>query len=119
MALDPCLVPIMMTESTYRVPVWVNPAKDLFTVCVGKEQYRHYTDDTVPGQIKASLSMIRAFPEEMRTVKNRDGYVPEKLLILAMSCPHPELKDIGWQINDQTYVVIVPISLLEWMYISG
>ena len=119
MALDPCLVPIMMTESTYRVPVWVRPDKDLFTVCVGNEQYRHYTDDTVPRQIKSSLSMIRAFPEEMRTVKNRDGYVPEKLLILAMSCPYPELKDIGWQINDQTYVVIVSNALLKWMQTNG
>ena len=109
----------MMTESTYRVPVWVRPDDKGFTVCVGQEHYRHYTDDTVPGQIKASLSMIRAFPEEMRTVKNVDGYIPEKLLILAMSCPHPDLRDIGWQINEQTYIVILPNELLKWMQVSG
>ena len=119
MALDPCLVPIMMTESTYRVPVWVRPDKDFFTVCVGDEQYRHYTGDTVPGQIKALLSMIHAFPEKMRTVKNKDGCAPEKLLLLAMSCPHSELKDIGWQINDQTYVAVVPNALLKWMQTNG
>lgn len=118
MALDPCLVPIMMTESTYRVPVWVNPAKDLFTVCVGKEQYRHYTDDTVPGQIKASLSMIHAFPEEMRVI-NLKARTPDNYLVLSMACPNADLRDIGWQIGDQTYVVIVPNTLLKWMQTNG
>lgn len=119
MALDPCLVPIMMTESTYRVPVWVNPHQKGFTVCVGQEQYRHYTDDTVPGQIKSSLSMVRAFPEEKRRSKPIGMYSPEDSTVLAMSCPDPDLQDIGWQISDWAYVVILPNSLLKWMQTNG
>lgn len=108
----------MMTESTYRVPVWVSVGSDEYTVCVGREQYRHYTDETVPDQIKASLSMIRAFPEKMRTGNIRLA-TPENYMVLAMSCPNGDLREIGWQIDDKSYVVILPNELLKRMQTNG
>lgn len=114
----------MMTDKTARVPVWVegDPAK--YTVCLGKEHYRYYTDDTVPGQIKASLSMVRAFPEEVRRISEHriltTGYgMASPPFSTTYACPDSRLEEIGWQVDDGLYVLILEYKLLEDMYTRG
>lgn len=105
--------PISMNDGTYRVPV--KEADDEYTVSIGSLAYRYFTGATVPDQIKASLSMVKAFPEEIRRI-------PKARLVSDVApyiCPHPSLEDIGWQVGDDTYVLILGEELLERMHISG
>ena len=101
-----------------RVPVWVGGDPTEYTVCVATEQYRHYTDDTVPGLIKSLLSMIRAFPEEVRRVPIFS--VPPSVDVpYVYVCPDKKLEEIGWQVRDDLYILIMDRTTLEDMYIRG
>lgn len=99
--------PISMNDGTYRVPV--KEADGEYTVSIGSLTYRYFTEDTVPDQIKASLSMVKAFPEEIRRI-------PKTRLVSDVApyiCPHPSLEDIGWQVGDDTFVLILSEELLR------
>lgn len=101
-----------------RVPVWAGGDPTEYTVCLGNEQYRHYSDDTVPGLIKSLLSMIRAFPEEVRRVPTH--WLSPPIDVPNMyACPDKRLEEIGWQVRDDLYILIMDRTTLEDMYIRG
>jgi hypothetical protein len=112
-----------MTDTTMRIPVWTDGDPIEYTVCVAKEHYRHYTDSTVPGQIKSLLSMIRAFPEEVRRVPMYrampGGFKTPVDFPVTYACPDKRLEEIGWQIRDDLYILIMDRTLLEEMFING
>jgi hypothetical protein len=116
-----------MTDTTMRIPVWTDGDPMEYTVCVAKEHYRHYTDSTVPGQIKSLLSMIRAFPEEVRRVPMyrvmhrslTDSVDSPVDFPVTYACPDKRLEEIGWQIRDDLYILIMDRTLLEEMFING
>lgn len=95
MQVDPWMSPISTDNGLIRTPTWVAVQEDLYIVCVGDKTYRHFDSKTVPNQIKALITMVRAFPLEVRMSSRNSGvasmtyYVP----------PDYRLKDIGWQLD--------------------
>jgi hypothetical protein len=126
MQLDPGLVPIThYSGEGYRVPVWVSIERTvsvsvdekIYTVCIGSTAYRYYTEDTVPKEIKGLIAMVRAFPVSVRMALDYDG-TPAKGM-LRYTPPDPRLEEIGWQLNDNTYMLVLGCDLLASMYITG
>ena len=111
------LVPIMNDHGKYRVPVWVHVHEDRYTVCVGDNTYRYYTEDTVPPEIKATLAMVRAFPMSERFARGYDGGVAEGPQ--AYSPPDTRLIDIGWQLSETSYILVLDRNLLMHMHMTG
>lgn len=106
------LVPIMTSDGKrMRSPMRVLHKEDRYTICVSDGKYRYFTSDTVPDEIKAAIAMIRAFPEDVRTQRGPDMnyYVP----------PDPRLADIGWQLDDRTYIVLLEHALLHALWWPG
>lgn len=118
MVLDSALTPIAHSlGDNYRVPVWVYQQEPCYVVCVGDQAYRYFTEDTVPKEIKGLIAMVRAFPISVRMAVNYDGtpangmnrYVP----------PDRRLAEIGWQLNEHTYILILGVDLLGSIYLKG
>ena len=113
MEYDPLLVPIMNEHGKYRVPVWVYVTEGRYSVCIGDSTYRHYTESTVPPQIKGLLAMVRAFPKKERTALNYDSPpAPGPQCYFPLD---PRLVDIGWQIGEDSYVLVLDRDLLDSM----
>lgn len=112
MESDATLVPISTDSGkTVRTPVEVVNAG--YTVCVGDYTYRHFTESTVPMEIKSLLGMVKAFPKNTRTVLNSHDvgrYVP----------PDARLKDIGWQLypDKEWFILVVSNVTFNLMRVS-
>lgn len=98
--------------NAWRVPVQVLMGKDTYIVCVGQQQYRYFNDKTVPREIKSLLAMVNAFPVEDRTVNSAHWAA----LYVA---PHVLLEDIGWQIFDGLYMLMLPVKVFERIQLKG
>jgi hypothetical protein len=105
-------VPILhpKLEGYYRTPVWVEP--DSYTVCVAENVHRYYNDKTVPNEVKAVVTMVNAFP-------NLPYHVEATNPISAYVCVNPKQEEIGWRADDRLYILVLPNSCLENMYITG
>lgn len=91
----------------YRVPMWIDNGE--YMVAIGHDQYRNYTDETLPDMIKAKLSMIRAFPPHVLP------YYMVNALVPYINHHDPRLDDIGWQVTQEMYMLIMTIEQLEEM----
>lgn len=100
------LVPVAHSHlmGGYRVPMWVD---DEYKLCVGKGEYRIFTDETLPDEIKAILSMIRAFPKhELESWEIRDPY---------MNQHDRRLDEVGWQVTNSLYMLVLQREFLDQM----
>lgn len=91
--------------NAWRVPMWVN--EDEYTVCTGQNKYRMYDAETLPDFIKASVSMIHAFPFHAPTYEGR--------LHMEAYTNHQDerLDDIGWRVTWNLYMLILNQQQLE------
>ena len=90
----------------YRVPLWVEDEE--YTVQLTKNKLRMYDSETLPDFIKASMSMIHAFP----FTPVQDGS------LWATSYHNPQdlkLNDIGWRCTWNLYMLILTPEQLESM----
>ena len=103
----PALGPIPLAGlNAWRVPLWVED--DEYTVQLTERKMRMYDAETLPDFIKASMSMIHAFP-----------YTPMQEGLswaAAYHTPHdPRLDDIGWRCTWNLYMLILTEQQLESM----
>lgn len=107
------LVPILASDGKrMRTPLRVYHMEDRYTVCIAGDQRRIFSSETAPDEIKTAIAMIRAFPPEVRYQRGTATmmyYVP----------PDPRLADIGWQLDDYTYIVILEPDLLYALWWPG
>lgn len=111
------LTPVSVSKPPYdaaRTPVEVtvnvpSPGRVLYTVCVAQETYRHFDETNVPSEITSRLGMIHAFPENERRIAglNVNGWAVHYI------APDPRLEDIGWQIYDNVYMLVLPKIFLK------
>ena len=109
------LTPVGVGKQPYnvvRTPVEVtvdvpSPGRALYTVCVARETYRHFDETNVPSEITSRLGMIHAFPEHERRLISLSGWAAHYI------APDLRLEDIGWQISDNMYILILPKSFLK------
>jgi hypothetical protein len=102
---DPYL-PIMHSAWTdhWRVPLWVEG--DTYRLCLGKDLYRYYTDDTLPKELRSTLAMINAFPPNdtpIWEVNPTNAYINSQ---------DPKLDTIGWRVSRYLYMVVLSKSMM-------
>jgi len=97
-------IPHESLTSSYRVPMWTE--YDEYTINVGKYQSRHYTDETLPPNLKVSLAMINAFP----FVSRNEWEITD--LGVYVNTQNPKLQDIGWRVSQTMYVIVMPYEQL-------
>lgn len=114
------LVPIPIGKPPYkliRTPVEVRvhktPPRTTYTVVIGNEMYRHFDDADVPDEIKGGIAMVHAFPEAERKVGITSSWAQK------YTPPIPQLTEIGWQLEDGLYILLLPREFLERIYING
>lgn len=112
MGVDRILTPIVTSTGKFRYPVWVETYPDKYTICVSQDSYRFFTDTTVPKEVKIAIAMIKAFPEEVRKVMYPIG-------MNCYVCPDERLADIGWQLGDNAYMLILREEVFEGVLIRG
>jgi hypothetical protein len=102
-----CPMPHHIMKDHWRVPMWHIEGK--YSVCVGKDYIRNYTDDTLPLCIKSKLPFARVRADH---IKPSSDYVAERWGInepTVYICPE-ELKDlenIAWQIAPSLYIIVL------------
>jgi hypothetical protein len=106
-------VPVMHSVWTdhWRVPLWVEG--DTYRLCVGKNSYRYFRDETLPEEIKSALGMINAFPPNdvpIWDVNPINAYI---------NAQDPKLDTIGWRVSRYLYIVILSREQLEGTHIHG
>jgi hypothetical protein len=73
----------------------------MYRLCLGKDYYRHYTDDTLPAPLRSSLAMINAFPA-------KDIPIWEISPISAyINTQDPKLDTIGWRVGRYLYIMVL------------
>lgn len=108
MKRNPDYVPIANTTLTgFRVPMWRDD--DAYEVCIADHKYRMYDDETLPDFIKASLSMIHAFPYKESNLPVFGWYWTNTYINNQDS----RLNDIGWRVNDNLYILVMTPEQLE------
>lgn len=105
--------PYKLMRTPVEVRVYKKPPRTTYTVVVGSEEYRHFDDTDVPDEIKSMLAMVHAFPEAERRVgvpsSWSEKYTP----------PIPQLAEIGWQLDDDLYILLLSFDFLGRIYTNG
>ena len=91
-------------RNMYRVPMWIDDGE--YMLAVGQDEYRNYTDETLPDIVKARMSMIKAFP------KNVLPYYMVNALVPYANNHDERLEDIGWQVTEEMYMLVLPAKEL-------
>lgn len=99
-------VPVMHSAWTdhWRVPLWVEG--DTYRLCLGKDLYRYYTDETLPTELKSILAMINAFPPKDIPIWEVDpisAYVNQQ---------DPKLDTIGWRVSRYLYILVLSRDII-------
>lgn len=100
-------VPIIHSEWTdhWRVPLWMEG--DTYRLCVGKNTYRYFTDETLPPELKSILAMINAFPPNDTSVWEMDS------INVYINKQDPKLNTIGWRVSRYLYILILSREVME------
>lgn len=93
--------------SLYRVPL--HREEGIYTVYVGDNFTRTYTDETLPDPIKMRLAMILA--SEQYIIRDLELLKSE----LFVNHGPVEFHDIGWQASDSYFCIVLSLSDLEDM----
>jgi hypothetical protein len=105
---DPNFVPVMDRFGNYRTPLWEYSADGEYSICVGTNIYRYFTEKTLPAEVKGILGMVKAFPYEERIILFPE-YDGDLFYYIA---PSIDQEDIGWRVKDNIYIVILNRELL-------
>ena len=90
---------------SYRVPLYRDRPADTYEVFVGDNFIRYYRGDTLPDFIKEKLAMIYATPN---LGIHEDMEVNQ--LNLMINSYQPKLDEVGWQVSDSWFVVVLVSS---------
>lgn len=83
----------------WRVPMWVEG--DTYRISIGKNTYRHFSDETLPKEVKSILAMINAYPPKDIPIWEVD---PVNAFINKQD---PALNTIGWRVSRYLYILIL------------
>jgi hypothetical protein len=96
-------MPHHILKDHWRVPMWNVDGK--YSVCVGKDYVRNYTDDTLPLCIKSKLPFAKVRADIIKPPTDREPLMEPTVYI----CPD-ELKDlenIAWQVAPSLYIIVL------------
>lgn len=103
----PDLSPISHSYLTnsLRVPMWVDDGS--YEIETGLNRWRIYTEETLPDEVKALLSMIYSFPEHRAWAWDVGG------ISMAYIAPDERLVEIGWRVTNNLYMLVLDRSVLD------
>lgn len=106
-------VPVLHSHWTdhWRVPLWVEG--DTYRLCLGKNTYRYFNDETLPSELKSALAMINAFPPNDIPIWEVD---PVNAYINKQD---PKLHTVGWRVSRYLYIVILSREVMEDLYVRA
>lgn len=96
-------MPCAKNYEMWRVPVYKD---DSYAVVIHCDKVRYFTAEALPDFLKASLTMIHAFPppkKELYEVSVTDAFI---------NYHNPKLDDVGWVVCKDLYIVIMHYSQL-------
>lgn len=102
------LTPVMHSTlmDSVRVPMW--ESDDGYSICVGDNNYRHFTEETLPNRVKAILAMIKAFP-----VNDRDELGYSLILNAYENNQDRRLDDVGWRVTKGIYMLVLERQIFD------
>ena len=92
-------------ENSLRVPMWVDDGS--YEIETGLNKWRIYTEETLPDEVKALLSMIHSFPEHRAWAWNVGG------TSMAYIAPDERLAEIGWKVTDNLYMLVLERNVVN------
>jgi hypothetical protein len=85
----------------YRVPVYVKPPE--YTVCLGNDFVRMFTEETLPDYVMSKIVIAKA-TQSSNTVYPSDSFA---WWTDMMSCKDERLADTGWRASENMYIVVI------------
>ena len=83
----------------------------MYRLCLAKNTYRYFTDETLPFELKSVLAMINAFPPNdtpIWEVHPVNAYINKQ---------DPRLHTVGWRVSRYLYIVILSGEVMEDLYV--
>lgn len=96
----------MYLPNSLRVPMWVEDGS--YEIETGLNRRRIYTEETLPDEIKAIMSMIHSFPKPAFHVWQFGG-----VGTIAYLAPDERLEEIGWQVTDNLYMLVLDRNVFD------
>jgi hypothetical protein len=85
--------------------MWVDDGS--YEIETGLNRWRIYTEETLPDEVKALLSMIYSFPEHRAWAWDVGG------TSMAYIAPDERLIEIGWRVTNNLYMLVLDRSVLD------
>lgn len=85
--------------------MWVDEGS--YEIETGLNRWRIYTEETLPDEVKALLSMIYSFPEHRAWAWDVGG------ISHAYIAPDERLAEIGWRVTNNLYMLVLDRSVLD------
>jgi hypothetical protein len=85
----------------YRVPVHVKPPE--YTMYLGKDFVRIFTEDTLPDYVMSKITIAKA------TQTEKVNYPSDSFAYWTdiMSCKDERLADTAWRASENIYIVVI------------
>jgi len=104
------LSPLLLKDDSflYRTPTMY--AEEQCTLYVGDNMVRHFTNKTMPREVKVKLGMVRGY-EGPVTLHQEHRVVAVPLVVYDNTYPK-EFEEIGWRVTDTLYCLSLTYALL-------
>ena len=97
-------------NNSLRVPMWVEDGS--YVIETGLNRRRIFTDETLPDEVKALLSMIHSLPPYETGI-----YLIGNLIApherTAYIAPDERYIEIGWRVTDNLYMLVLEREVLN------
>lgn len=90
-----------------RVPM-IRPDNGHYTVFVGDNTVRRYTDETLPDALKTKVAIILNVPFDDYI----DDYELDKLSVYTNK-HSPELDEVGWRVSESYFCLVLSRKILD------
>jgi len=85
--------------------MWVDDGS--YEIETGLNRWRIYSEETLPDEVKALLSMIYSFPEHRAWAWDVGG------ASMAYIAPDERLIEIGWRVTNNLYMLVLDRKVLD------
>jgi len=85
--------------------MWVDDGS--YEIEIGLNRWRIYSEETLPDEVKALLSMIYSFPEHRAWAWDVGG------ASMAYIAPDERLIEIGWRVTNNLYMLVLDRKVLD------
>lgn len=104
------LPPVIHKTLSDHARVFMYRDKD-YWIWVDTQYTRVFDDKSLPDTIKSKLVMILATPRQSKLISEEE--VHQNTLLAYMNSHNPELDEVGWQVTERVFCIVLPIQFLH------